>query len=171
MPPFCVLSPPAALVIAGNVGTEPWLLSGDAASPFIRAGAPWIWVSATARFDALANLGYAFEKSYTSDRQISATLQAVADNQCNVFLNNVFAGTINNGWGQASVPSLALNLSAGVNTLRLTCINVPFDDPSLLSPNPAGVIALLRDASGSVLLRTDGTWFVNTGAYLVDKHR
>ncbi|GLC46760.1 hypothetical protein PLESTM_001921800 [Pleodorina starrii] len=154
-----------AVVLSTDVGTAPWYLSGLAASPFIDASAQWIWATAGALSDAPTNVIYIFEKSYNAPMTTDATLIGVVDNQCDVFLNGDLQGSLNAGWEGVPLQPVSMTLGRGTNILSLQCVNVY---AAWLPTNPAGLIAVLRDSSDNVLVRTDGSWAVNnTGAYSV----
>ncbi|GIM17254.1 hypothetical protein Vretimale_19784 [Volvox reticuliferus] len=150
----------AAVVLSTNVRTGPWNVNFDTASPYVNAGAQWIWAnSASAISDAPSNVGYVFEKSFTATSSSSCTLSMIADNQCDVYLNGVFSGSITGGWGGDLLQSVAVSVHSGSNTITLRCVNYPSDD-GITRANPAGIIAILRTTYGAIMAKTDGTWIV-----------
>ncbi|GLC46759.1 hypothetical protein PLESTM_001921700 [Pleodorina starrii] len=155
-----------AVVLSTDVGTAPWYLSGLAASPFIDASAQWIWATPGALSDAPTNVIYIFEKSYNAPITTDATLFGVVDNQCDVFLNGDLRGSLNAGWEGVPLQPVSMTLGRGTNILSLQCVNLY---AAWLPTHPAGPIAVLRDSSGNVLVRTDGSWAVNnTGRQSAD---
>ncbi|GIL67480.1 hypothetical protein Vafri_20878 [Volvox africanus] len=150
----------AATVVSNDVATGPWSVNPDTASNYISAGAQWIWATSdSAIYDAPVS-GFIFQKNVTVTSDTPCSLALIADNQCDVQVNNMYCGSIVGGWGDQLLQTVAVDLIPGENLISLRCVNHPYDDPVAPGNNPAGIIAALRTASGDVLAQTDSTWVV-----------
>ncbi|GIL67511.1 hypothetical protein Vafri_20869 [Volvox africanus] len=152
--------PLAVTVVSNDVATRPWSVNPDTASNYISAGAQWIWAtSASAIYDAPVS-GFIFQKNVTVTSDTPCNLALIADDQCDVQVNDMYCGSIVHGWGDQLLQTVAVDLLPGENVISLRCVNQPLDDPLNRGNNPAGIIAALRTASGDVLAQTDSTWVV-----------
>ncbi|KAG2495248.1 hypothetical protein HYH03_006521 [Edaphochlamys debaryana] len=148
--------------VLGPAFTPPW-----PCSYFVDTSASWIWSSAGANSVATKDTTPVFHQRLWLQDPVAAKMHIIADNACDFYLDGVYKGTALGGFQGSYTTQIPVQLDAGSREIVLWCTNAWVADGS--SDSPAGVLAaLVSDADGSVLIRTDAAWTYTISTTLDD---
>lgn len=141
--------------VLGSYNMSPWGTNNT-----IHSNSYWIWAKSNANSSASANIYYTFLYEFYSSTSYTGKIYACADDVLvSLYFNGKNISTKNSSWGSTTNYPSSVKIEIGYNLIAAYCYNYGTSD------NPAGFLATLTDATGTVVATTGSRWKYCYGLY------